>query len=153
MIQLVLQVEGMDAIEKAYNRASVVVKEKLSIAIQKYLVILESNTKKEAPVNKQGGGGSLRQSIRGKMTGVLSGEVTIKSPYAIYVEMGTRPHEIRYSKPGRDGLYNKRTKQGFGRVVHHPGTKANDFMGRAVADSKTGLEMFIREATDSTLKT
>jgi hypothetical protein len=48
------------------------------------------------------------------------------------IEHGTPPHEIR--SRGMWQLYNAATGQGFGRVVHHPGTRAHPFIRPAAED-------------------
>lgn len=46
--------------------------------------------------------------------------------YAAVVELGSRPHEIR--SHGNYPLRNRETGQAFGRVVHHPGTRAQPYL-------------------------
>ncbi len=48
------------------------------------------------------------------------------------IELGTPPHIIRSTGPWQ--LYNAATGQGFGRVVHHPGTRPHPFIRPAAED-------------------
>lgn len=59
---------------------------------------------------------------------ITSYEVSANTPYAGYVIYGTRPHIIRVktAKVLTDG------KNFFGPVVHHPGTKPNNFLQKAL---------------------
>ena len=90
---------------------------------------IEGDAKRKAPVNKESGGGNLRQSISSR-TLTASAVVAATAKYAAYVDQGTRPHTInvRTSRV----LANKRTGQFFGRVVHHPGTRKQPFFTDAV---------------------
>lgn len=102
--------------------------------------------KQAAPIDKQGGGGRLKRSIRmyardagGRFTAqsgktlVCAYEIAVEVPYASYVVRGTRPHLIRTTGPWP--LRNRKTGQVFGPVVRHPGTKPNDFVSRAMKAS------------------
>lgn len=69
-----------------------------------------------------------------------------RASYAPYVEFGTAPHII---KPvNKHVLANANTGQIFGTLVHHPGTKANDFMGRIVMAAQPEIETLFVEALD-----
>src|SRR5580704_10155397 len=61
-----------------------------------------------------------------------------KASYAPYVEFGTAPHTI--TAVNARVLANVKTGQVFGRVVHHPGTKANPFMERIVASAQPDID-------------
>ncbi len=78
----------------------------------------------------------------GKLAGSIvkevgEGEAWIHAlaPYAVYVEMGTRPHEIR---PARSSVlaFEIEGQFVFTPVVRHPGTKPNPFMQRAAEDAQ-----------------
>jgi HK97 gp10 family phage protein len=84
----------------------------------------------------------------GKLAGsivkeVAEGEASINAlaSYAVYVEKGTAPHEIR---PVNASVLAFEVEGGmvFTRLVRHPGTKPNPFMQRAVD--------FAREKVDET---
>lgn len=140
MVSIQVKITGLDKVNEAMRKYPAATARELNLAIQKTVKVVEAQAVKEAPVNKQTGGGNLRQNIRSQMTGALSGVIMSKAPYSAAVHEGTRPHEIRYSKPGRGGLFNARTGQGFGRVVQHPGTRPNPFMLRAIEHTKTTVE-------------
>lgn len=98
-----------------------------------------------APVDRQGGGGRLRNSIRlyargqggrfaaqssaGK-TPICQYQLAVEVPYAAYVIRGTAAHTIRSTGPW--SLHNAKTGAFFGREVRHPGTKPNDFLTRSM---------------------
>lgn len=54
-------------------------------------------------------------------------------PATIFVLKGTKPHVIR--SRGTWPLQNKAKGLVFGPIVHHPGTKANDFLGKAMREA------------------
>lgn len=63
--------------------------------------------------------------------------------YAPYVEFGTAPHLIR--PVNKRVLANAETGQIFGTLVHHPGTKPNDFLGRIIAAAQPDInELFVQ---------
>lgn len=68
---------------------------------------------------------------------VVGKHVRVESshPATMYVIKGTRPHYIRRNKAWRGRPVLKFTMNGrtvFARWVHHPGTKANDFLTKAL---------------------
>ena len=70
--------------------------------------------------------GDLKKSLAIRVTGdrVIIGPDT---PYAGYVEFGTKPHEIR-PKTKKALAFKVGGQTVFARVVHHPGTKPNPFV-------------------------
>lgn len=73
-----------------------------------------------------------------RVNAVLVGtHVRIESshPATMFVIKGTRPHYIRKGKvwKGRPTLrYSQNGRVRFARWVHHPGTRANDFLTKAL---------------------
>ena len=129
-VQIVARISNYDQLATMFKLAPARMTREIGVAVERVLVKLENEAKKEAPVNKQSGGGSLRQSIKHFMIGQAGGKVEVGAPYAIFVHEGTRPHTIQVVN--KKVLANKRTNQIFGKVVMHPGTKANPFLQRAV---------------------
>ena len=75
------------------------------------------------------------------------GEASIKAfaSYAVHVEKGTAPHEIR---PVRASVLAFKARSGdmvFTRLVRHPGTKPNPFMQRAVDKAREKVEEIFAE--------
>jgi hypothetical protein len=74
-----------------------------------------------------------------KVNAVVVGKhVRVESshPATLYVIKGTRPHVIRprYRKVLK---FTTRGTTVFAKVVHHPGTKPNDFLTKALRASRT----------------
>ena len=67
-----------------------------------------------------------------------------KAAYAPYVELGTRPHVI--TAVNAKVLANKKTGQIFGKIVHHPGTRANPFLERILAASQPDIDALFLSA-------
>lgn len=173
-----IRVEGLDGLRAAMRKAPAVGLAEAAKALEKSALLLERNAKVEAPVNKGGGGGSLRQSIRSGMTGRLSAFVGAFAAYAGFVETGTRPHVIRprnkkaLSFPWSRGGFQAAQRGGVGFVkagltaagrvkfhanvtlqeVHHPGTRPNAFMARAVARSKAKIGEFFKLALERAMR-
>lgn len=79
-------------------------------------------------------GGNLQADIKVWNDNISSLEIEVGNsditPYAIFVHEGTKPHIIR--PKNKKGLANKKTGAFFGKEVHHPGTKANPYLKKAV---------------------
>ena len=148
MINITVEIEGLERLRQGMERAPKIMVDEASKAIQKSLLVIQNQAMKEAPANRQVGlGARLKASFRRKMTSRLSGEVFSISPYAGYVHEGTRPHTIEVIN--KKVLANKRTGQFFGKKVDHPGTRPNPFMQRAVDKCKTQINDFFLTAIDN----
>ena len=82
----------------------------------------------------------------GKLAGSIVKEVTdggaeiqALAPYAVFVEKGTAPHEIR---PVSASIlaFEARGRMVFTPIVRHPGTRPNPFMERAADDTRSKTE-------------
>ena len=82
----------------------------------------------------------------GKLAGSIvneigDGEASIQAlaPHAVYVEKGTRPHEIR---PVNASVlaFEIAGRMVFTPIIRHPGTKPNPFMQRAVEDARSKVD-------------
>lgn len=131
------------------NQSPLVFTKAMSRATDRSIKVIQRNAMREAPVNKQRGGGNLRQSIRSRMLSRTRGEVEVGAKYGVFVHEGTRPHIIRTSK--KRVLANRRSGQFFGKVVRHPGTKANPFMERAVDNSNRQINKEFNNAVSRAL--
>jgi len=71
-----------------------------------------------------------------KEIGVAEAEVHVLAPYAVFVEKGTAPHEIR---PVNASVlaFEAGGRIVFTPLVKHPGTRANPFMERAAEDTRS----------------
>jgi hypothetical protein len=80
--------------------------------------------------------GSMKDQIRAISTGGPSplGIVVSDHPASIFVLRGTKAHVIKPRKPGGLLVFTPRgsSTKVFARVVNHPGTKANDFLTKAL---------------------
>jgi len=150
MIDIEFKFDAIDKLKEALKRAPAKTVDEISKAVQKSALTIQSNAIKEAPVNKQTGGGNLRQNIRTSLVSKLRAEIISKAPYSGYVEYGTAPHII--TPVNKKALANKRTGKFFGKVVHHPGTKANPYMHRALEKSVNKIGEFFRTAIENVFK-
>lgn len=141
MIETRVTIQGLERLHEALMKAPELTINEISNAVERSAFIIQSMAVKEAPVNKQAGGGNLRQNIRAKMLTKTKAQIESRAPYSIFVEEGTRPHEIKTKN--RLVLANKRTGEIFGKHVHHPGTRPNPYMRRALEKSiSTVNELF-----------
>jgi len=147
MITLKIEVKNYKEISEAFKKSPVEITKRLNVAVEKIITKLESTTKREAPVNKESGGGNLRQSISSKMTGISRGVVEVSALYSIYVHEGTRPHMIRVVN--KKVLANRRRGRVFGKVVKHPGTKKNPFLERAMEREQSFINQEFEKVIDN----
>lgn len=158
-----VKIEGLDKIERAFSEAPARTVDEISKAIKKSVLTIERNAKREAPVNKGPGGGTLRQNIKSRMITNMTGEVEAKAPYSLYVHEGTRPHLIRVIRarvlatqarkaPGWP-VVSRKGYAIFGTKVKHPGTKSNPFLARGVEKSVKDMEKFFGEVLINVFKT
>jgi len=145
-----IRVKNLDKIQSVFKKAPVKMARELNTAVDRVITKVEGTAKRNAPVNKQGGGGNLRQSIRGKMVGVARGVVEVGVSYGIFVHEGTQPHTIRVTN--KKVLANKRAGQIFGKVVHHPGTQPQPFLKDALDDEAGFIDRQFIQAVINTLK-
>ncbi len=143
-MEISIKIQNLDKLKAAFQKAPSVATSEFGRAIERTAFKIEGDAKRAAPVNKQSGGGTLRQSISSKMTGKASAVIQSKAKYSAYVDQGTKPHIIRV-KNARV-LANKRTGQFFGKVVNHPGTKAQPYFSNAI---KSGEKFINNELTQA----
>ena len=74
-----------------------------------------------------------------KDVGFGEAKVGAAASYAEAVEKGTRPHEIRPIN-GKVLAFKVAGKMIFTPIVHHPGTRANPFLERAVDEASGKVE-------------
>lgn len=149
MIEIKAELKNAKQIEaalKRYPQASLSV---FNTAIRKSVLTVQRETMKRAPVNKQSGGGNLRQSIKTSLYS-LKGIVYAGAKYAIYVHEGTRPHTIRVKN--KKVLANRRSGQFFGREVKHPGTRKRPFLLEAVNSTRRTIDGYFTRAMIDIIK-
>lgn len=104
----------------------------------------------KAPVSPNHGG-ALRKSIRyrTKVQAARAEMTFTASDIARLVIDGTRPHEIR--PRNAKALFWEGAQHPVG-VVHHPGTRANDFVRRAIEPLRPQIQKALNEALAAALK-
>lgn len=151
-----IQVKGLAELQTLFRQAPREVAKEARTAIQKSILAIERNVKREAPVNKGSAGGNLRQSVKSGMIGAATGKVEVGADYGIYVEKGTRPHIImprtaRVLASRQGGTRSGGQYQFFGTRVNHPGTRANPFFERGIKGSKREVDAFFVKAVKNVL--
>jgi hypothetical protein len=104
---------------------------------------LVTRSKQEAPVRS----GALRKSIYADIRGDKA-TIRARAPYAGFVINGTPPHIIR-AKDGGVLRFQIGGATVFARSVNHPGTKPNDFFGRALQAEQRRIEDEMADAGDA----
>jgi len=149
-MQVKIHVEGLDRIKKLLQQAPSVTANELSRAVERSVETIGGKARREAPWNKQSGGGTLAQSIKMRMIGRFSGEITAHAPYSVFVHEGTRPSTGRFV-PGL-GKDKKGRRLINPRLGMHPGQKVNPFMLRAVEKSKDAINKAFDKVIQNVIK-
>jgi HK97 gp10 family phage protein len=145
-----ITLKNADQIMAKLRKMPVEMTRQLDTAVKKTLALVQNETFKQAPVNKQGGGGNLRQSITSGMLGMARGKLEVGSSYGIYVHEGTKAHIIEVRN--KRALANVRTGQMFGKKVNHPAVAPNPFLKRAVENSNDDIQRYFQEAVEKVAK-
>ncbi len=148
-MEVSIEIQNLDKLKAAFQKAPAIATREFGTAIEKTAFKIEGDAKRNAPVNKQSGGGTLRQSISSKMTGKASAVIQSKAKYSAYVDQGTKPHIIRV-KNARV-LANRRTGQIFGKVVWHPGTRAQPYFSQSVKNNESFMNNELGNALQNVL--
>lgn len=149
-MRLEVKIPELENFKRNLARAPQVAAREFDKALKGSAYALESEAKKEAPVNKQSGGGNLRQSIRANFPRPLTAVVGVGAKYGLFVHEGTRPHKITVRN--KSVLANKKTGQVFGRTVNHPGTKANPFLKRSIDNRQDYITRQFIRANEAIIK-
>jgi HK97 gp10 family phage protein len=115
-----------------YSRASGAIHDEMRTTMNDSVLLIENRGKANAPVKT----GTLRRSIThqvGGAGGSVRGIVGTSVPYAKYVHEGTAPHVILPVRA--KALFWPGARHPVKRV-NHPGTKANPFLRRALAEQR-----------------
>lgn len=147
-MEITIEIEGLEKLKQGLAAAPAETIKETQNAIAKSVVLVTKQAMRNAPVNKQGGGGNLRQSIR-YTTDFLRGVISVTARYAYWVHEGTNPHDITVVK--KRVLANARTGQFFGKKVHHPGTQPNPFLKEAIEDVKPAIESIFSQSIQNVL--
>jgi HK97 gp10 family phage protein len=154
MTQVALRIEGMDKLKKTFERFPQLATQEFDKALKTSALKIEGEAVRKAPVNKQSGGGNLRQSIRHKKVGAAAYMVEARAKYAEAVNFGTgiygkrgAPYPIRAksAKVLSDG------KTFFGKTVMHPGIKAQPFFSDAVTAGEPILNKELKQAIQNVI--
>jgi len=148
-MEISIKIQNLDKLKAAFQKAPVIATREFGRAIERTAFKIEGDAKRNAPVNKQSGGGTLRQSISSHMTGKASAVIESKAKYSAYVDQGTKPHIIRVKNA--KVLANRRTGQIFGKVVRHPGTKATNYFSNSVKAGEKFINNELGQALQNVL--
>lgn len=148
-MEISIKIQNLNQLKKAFEKAPTIATAEFGRAIERTAFKIEGDAKRNAPVNKGSGGGNLRQSISSRMTGKASAAIESKAKYSSYVDQGTKPHIIitRNAKV----LANHRTGQIFGRVVKHPGTRAQPYFSKSVKGNESFMNNELKNALQNVL--
>ena len=111
------------------------IENEVSSLVKNTLYGIETEAKRNCPVDT----GRLRGSITTNITGKMSGETGTNISYATAVEYGTRPHTIK-PKDKQALHWKEGNTDVFAKEVHHPGTKAKPFFEPAVKKNEDKLD-------------
>jgi hypothetical protein len=142
MANYVVTIQGLPELRQAFKDYGKLSEPIFQRAIAASQAILAKHTTKETVPWKTG---YLTQTFAVEI-GRLFARWFPTANYALFVHEGTVPHIIQAVK--KKALANKETGQIFGRVVHHPGTKANQFIPRIVKAAQPEIDRLFLQALD-----
>jgi HK97 gp10 family phage protein len=145
MIGYQVEIKGLDEAIKTFGNADKIIQHEFSLAMDQSVKTISGSAKKLAPV---GVSGELRASISDEVKNVgahdVQGMVGSPLPYAIYVEMGTKPHYPplaplilwveRVIQPGDDKVIG--IARAIQRKIGRVGTKPREFFKAAFEGSQ-----------------
>lgn len=141
MISITITDKSMNDFFRDMNKYSEAVQGKVQDEVTRATYAVEGGAKQNSPVRKS----FLRNSIRATIKGKLSGQVAVGAKYGGYVHQGTKPHVIL---PRNKKFLAWRVGKGyrFAKIVHHPGTKANPFLQKAVDKERPIYMLNLKQA-------
>ena len=141
MISITITDKSMNNFFRDMNKYSEAVQAKVQKEVTRATYAVEGGAKQNSPVKKS----FLRNSIRATIKGKLSGQVAVGAKYGGYVHQGTRPHVIL---PRNKKMLAWKVGKGyrFAKIVHHPGTKANPFLQKAVDKERPIYMLNLKQA-------
>lgn len=128
MIRLRINVSGLDKVREAAQRiaeTSEWFQEDLLNACEDHIVPMAQAL---APVRT----GALKASIEAMSSGDLGVSIVATAPYAAFVELGTRSHDIFPRNKSVLSWVDRSGARVFARRVRHPGTQPKPFLKPAV---------------------
>lgn len=147
-MQYEFDLEGVDEFIDALGASPAVVYAANLDAMRKSVFLVEAEAKALVPRRT----GRLFSSIQGDVAAgdEIQGTVGTNVEYAPFVEFGTGPHDIapvhalalHFEIGGRSV---------FAARVHHPGTKAEPYLGPALERSKPSIIGFFRDAAQKVI--
>ncbi len=157
-MELTLSLEGFDQLEAALKRAPEIVAEELAKFAHASVNTLRSDIIDLTPVSKLDHThmntqyssevlGATSLGVLGAAGAGVLGIVGTVVPYAIPVELGTRPHIIRARNARALHFGNI-----FVKSVHHPGTKGAHMFQRAMDDNQAQIEADFAAAVERALQ-
>lgn len=106
------------------------------LAVESSIPYTAQKTDQVAMIARTLAPGSMKEKIRPVTLPGASpiGLVIVDHPAAIFVLHGTKAHKIYPKKPGGVLVFSPRggSSRVFARIVDHPGTKANNFLEKAL---------------------
>lgn len=127
-MEFVIQLEGIAKLTEAFEQSPETAAPFLQRALSASSAILAKNTTRDTVPWRSG---FLTQTFKAEMVDLKLRWFPTAS-YAPFVEFGTQPHDI--VPKDKKALFWLGADHPV-KVVHHPGTQANDYMGRIMAAS------------------
>jgi hypothetical protein len=135
-MQIVFEIKGLDKLKSIADKYPRVAEKHVNYAIQRSLVRLFGEEKRQAPF---GVSGNLRDRWNislGRFTGKLTSGVL----YSIFVEFGTRPHIVSVTKDFMRWANKKGLNPwAVAKSIQKKGTQANPFFQRSILRTRKGM--------------
>lgn len=116
-------------------------------AMEQSLITVTNDAKANSPYKS----GKLRRSIAPRFHNIMKGEVSTHTPYAAYVEYGTRPHTI-VPRRAKVLAFKSGGSMVFARKVNHPGFSGRFYMRRTAQQTAEKIKQIYEKTTDQLIK-
>ncbi len=147
-VEFSMEIEGLEEVSQALQNLYEAVERDQIKFLKGVGLAIERAAKRIVTVDT----GQLRGAIRAANPERLFGDARVKvianKSYAQYVEMGTRPHEIRPKT--KKALFWPGAAHPV-KVVHHPGTKKKPFMYPALEENFKNITKAVGRGVDVTI--
>jgi hypothetical protein len=157
MIGYTVEIHGMKEAIATFGRADSIIQHEFRLAMDQSVKTVSGFAKKNAPV---GVSGELRSSITDTIRNIgahdVEGIIGSPLPYAIYVEMGTKPHYPpiaplilwvqRKLQVQDDKVYG--VARAIQRKIGRVGTKPQEFFKRAFEQAEPKIYIYFDKALD-----
>jgi len=145
-----INIQGVEKLGESFSDSKSIIERHLQGGIRRSAFNFERLMKREAPVDT----GGLRQSVTHELK-QLTAEIAPNKRYAVFVEMGTKPHGMPVGSNPQFQQWARRkglNPYAVAKSISQKGTKANQFISRSFNKGLPIAQNQLDTAIDNALK-